>query len=709
MTVVSVAVPVPLYTALDYRLPANSAAPVPGARVRVPIGSRSAVGVVMAVHEGGEAPPTLRPLVEVLDPAALLPAELLALLRWAAGYYQHPIGDVVQAALPATLRRGASSDWAPPLRLSITAAGVEALSRLPARHAAQRAILEALQRDAPPPRSSALARVLEAGWATYLPLPPDIPHSAPPPLTAEQQAAMAAYARAPGVHLLQGITGSGKTEIYLRAAAEALASGAQALILVPEIGLTPQIQARFTERFGDTVVCFHSGMGDGARLSAWQRARNGHARVVIGTRSAIWLPFARLGLMVVDEEHDGSFKQQEGFRYSARDVACYRAARLNCPILLGSATPSLESLHNADSGRYQRLRLAQRVHHSAAPSVEAVDVRGLPLHEGLSPPLLRAIDECLAADGQALLFLNRRGFAPVLLCHTCGWSAPCPSCDAHLTLHRAPLRLICHHCGHQSALPPHCPSCAADTLVPVGQGTERIEAALAHRYPGERVERFDADRSRSPRQLAALLDDLHHARVRLLVGTQVLAKGHDFPRLNLVGIVSADQALFGADFRAIERMGQLVTQVAGRAGRSGQAARVLLQTHVPEHPLLQTLLKDGYEALAQRLLSERADTGLPPFGHLALLRAEAPSLEDAMRFLRAAQARLPATSAVSVLPPTVSGMERRGGRSRAQLLLMSPSRAALHSLLQPWVTQLPRLREARGARWSIDVDPYDLM
>lgn len=707
---ITVSVPAPLYRSLDYAVPEPLPLPCVGARVRVPLGRRSVVGLVIAEATGVPID-ALRPVEAVLDDDALVPAELLGLLRWAAAYYQHPLGDAIASALPPGLRRGEPLPE-PPGRWVLTEEGVAARLRLPERHTAQRRLLDALAAGDSAPAGGVtgpgLRRALAEGWVREDRSPPPLQVTPGPALTADQQSVLAALDNQPGVHLLIGVTGSGKTEIYLQAAATRLLAGAQVLVLVPEIGLTPQTLARFRARFGEAVAEAHSGLSEGARLNVWEGARSGRLRVIVGTRSALWLPFARLGLIVVDEEHDPSFKQQDGFRYSARDVACYRGARLGIPVLLGSATPSLESLHNARSGRYRELRLESRVRSQAPPRVDAIDLRQQPLDEGLSPPLLKAVEQSLASGGQALLFLNRRGFAPLLMCHRCGWRAPCPACDAHLTLHRAPTRLVCHHCGYQMPLPPSCPACDSTTLIPVGQGTERIEQALARRFPGERVERFDTDRTRSPRQLAKLLDEIHDGQVRLLVGTQLLAKGHDFPRLNLVGIVSADQALFGSDFRAIERMGQLITQVAGRAGRSGQAATVLLQTHVPEHPLLQCLLRDGYEALAQTLLEERRITGLPPYGHLALLRAEAPSREDALAFLTSAAGRLAPDPAVVVLPPIIAGMERRAGRSRAQLLLMSAQRSRLHAVLQPWVLQLAALPGARRVRWSVDVDPYDL-
>jgi primosomal protein N' (replication factor Y) (superfamily II helicase) len=579
-------------------------------------------------------------------------------------------------------------------------------------------LLAALQagpraRAALPVAADVLRRAEAAGWieqraAQASPVQAEAPAPQPTP---EQAAALAQLAApAPGfrVHLLEGVTGSGKTELYLRRIEAALAGGGQALLLAPEISLTPQLLARVRERFGDGVHVYHSTLGERAREQVWLRARDGSARVIVGTRSAVWLPFARLGLIVVDEEHDTSYKQQDGFRYSARDVAILRAQKLGIPVLLGSATPSLESLHNARSGRYGHIRLERRVRDTPPPRVRVLDVRGLPLDHGLSLPLIEAIERHLGNAGQVLLFLNRRGYAPVLLCHACGWSAPCTHCDAHMTLHRGRSLLICHHCGAQQAIPRACPSCDATSLLAVGAGTERIEQALANRFPQYRVARFDSDRITSADALDRQLADIREGRAQILVGTQILAKGHDFPGLSLVGIVSADQALYGTDFRAVERMGQLVTQVAGRAGRAAQPGEVWLQTHEPEHPLLQTLAQGGYRALCDALLAERRDASLPPYSHLALLRAESREPALAMRFLAAARPLLTARG-VTVHEPNPSGMERRAGFVRAQLLLQASGRAALHRVLAAAVPQLDTLPDARKLRWSIDVDPYDLM
>lgn len=654
---VAVAVDAPLHKTFDYFVPSDLQGRLhPGARVRVPFGRRQVVGVVLQPpREAQGQARDYRAVDEVLDDTPLIPPELFALLRWCADYYQHPVGEVFSAALPGPLRRA------------------QAL-RTP------RAVA------VPPPESG-------------------------PALTDEQAAALATLRQDDGsfqVSLLQGVTGSGKTEIYLQRIADVLAQGRQALLLAPEIGLTPQLLGRLSARLGVRVGSFHSGMGESARAQVWLQARSGDLPVVVGTRSAVLLPFARLGLVVVDEEHDTSYKQQEGFRYSARDVAILRAQRQKIPVLLGSATPSLETLHNARSGRYRHLLLRQRVRATAPPKVRLLDVRTQPLQHGLSRPLLEAVERHIEAGGQALLFINRRGYAPLLLCHDCGWIAPCTECDARLTVHRARGLLICHHCGVQQTLPRTCPSCHGRNVQPVGQGTERIEDALRNRFPGQRIERFDSDRVRKSGELERLLGDIRSGAVKILVGTQILAKGHDFEGLSLVGIVSADQALYGSDFRAIERMGQLVTQVAGRAGRAGQPGEVLLQTHEPEHPLLQTLVRGGYDALCEALLQERQTFSLPPFAHLALVRAEARTPGAANAFLAAARTELGVVEGLAVSEPIPALMERRGGFHRAQLLLQSASRAALHRQLGAWAPRLDALPAARGVRWSLDVDPYDL-
>ena len=714
---VAVAVPAPLYSHFDYRV-GEEVAIAPGMRLRVPFGSREIIGLALeAPRADAGAARRYKNVAAVLDAEPLLPADLLDLCRFAADYYQHPIGEALATALPSTLRQGGDTALRTPQSLRLTAAGRAALASLPKRSRAQRAVLEALAaapgpRDALPEHSPAVLRkLLAAGWIEWFePRPEPAPIESGPPLTTEQAAGLEILRASAGfsVSLLEGITGSGKTELYLQRAADAIAAGRQVLVLVPEIGLTPQLAGRFTRRFGPGVVHYHSGMPDGERAQAWLAARAGRAQVVVGTRSAVFVPFRDLGLVIVDEEHDGSFKQQEGLRYSARDLAIVRAQRAKVPVILGSATPSLETQQNARAGRYRHARLTRRVHSVAPPAIRLLDLRGRVLDHGMAHPLLEAVGRHLDAGGQALLFINRRGYAPVLLCHDCGWQAPCKQCDAKLTLHRARGRLICHHCGAEQAIPVQCGACKGRALMPVGQGTERIEIGLRDAFPGKRIERFDSDRIRRRGELERLLGDIASGAIHILVGTQLLAKGHDFAGLSLVGILDVDQALYGNDFRALERMGQLVTQVAGRAGRVGQQSEVILQTHEPRHPELLRLLEGGYAGLSETLLKHRKALSLPPFSHLALLRAEAEALAGALRFLTEARDALAPPAGVQVLGPVPAPMERLAGRYRAQLLVQSPSRSALQQTLAAAVPGFDRLPAARKVRWSVDVDPVDL-
>jgi primosomal protein N' (replication factor Y) len=716
---VAVAVPAPLYNAFDYRV-GEEMTVLPGMRLRVPFGARQVVGVALAaprVPEQAACSRKYKSVAQVLDAEPLLPPELLELCRFAADYYQHPLGEALATALPSGLRQGGDSTVKARQGLRITPAGRSALAGPATRARAQRRLLDALaagcalREDLPEHSRAVLRKLLEARWAEWFELPVELaPREAAPALTAEQAGALRTLRHGAkfGVTVLEGATGSGKTELYLQRAGDVLAAGRQVLVLVPEIGLTPQITQRFLRRFGGGAVSYHSAMPDGERAQAWLAARAGRARIVIGTRSAVFVPMPGLGLVVVDEEHDASFKQQEGLRYSARDLAIVRAQRAGVPVILGSATPSLETQQNARAGRYAHARLTQRVHSVAPPAIRLLDIRSRVLDHGMSAPLLEAVGRHLAAGGQALLFINRRGYAPVLLCHDCGWQAPCAQCDARLTLHRARGRLICHHCGAEQAVPVQCGQCRSRALMPVGQGTERIESGLRDAFPGKRIERFDSDRIRRRGELERLLGDIASGAIHILVGTQLLAKGHDFAGLSLVGILDVDQALYGNDFRALERMGQLITQVAGRAGRVGQQSEVILQTHEPRHPELLRLLEGGYGRLSETLLKHRKTLGLPPFSHLALLRAEAASLAGAMRFLDGARAALAPSAKVQAFGPVVAPMERLAGRYRAQLLLQSGSRSALQATLAAAVPGLDRLPEARKVRWSVDVDPLDL-
>ena len=529
----------------------------------------------------------------------------------------------------------------------------------------------------------------------------------------EQQAAIDAIRDARGFAplLLDGVTGSGKTEVYLQAIADCLARGKQALVLVPEIGLTPQALARFRARLGVPVHALHSGLTDHERAATWLAAARGQARVVVGTRSAVFVPLPEAGLLVVDEEHDGSYKQFDGIRYHARDFAIVRARALGVPVVLGSATPSLESLHNAQSGRYSHLRLRHRAGNAKPPQVRVLDVRKRPLHAGLGEESLAAIRNALDAGGQVLVFKNRRGYAPVLLCHDCGWSAHCPRCSTPdkptpMTVHAHGKRLQCHHCGHRRPSPLACPDCASLALQPQGNGTERIEAELQSRFADMPVLRIDRGSTGHRDALQKHFDELG-ARPGILVGTQMLAKGHDLPNLTLVVVVGIDEGLFSADFRSGEKLAQLLVQVAGRAGRADKPGHVLLQTHHPEHPLLQTLVTGGYHAFADGELALREAAGFPPFAHLALLRAEAKHADPPMRFLHDAKALL-GDADVDAAGPLPAPMPRRAGYVRAQLVLSAAQRVDLHAALDTLMPALHASPDARKLRWSLDVDPVDL-
>jgi primosomal protein N' (replication factor Y) len=729
--VLVVAIDAPLRRLFDYRAPAQAVPEslVPGIRVWVPFGRRRVVGVLVETRASSELPDSkLRTAIAVVDEEPVFDAPLLELLRWAAEYYRHPPGEVLSAALPAPLRSGdsmleTSERWA----LS-AAARTGGLPALPTRANRLREVAEFLEsRDGADaaglatlsPRWRDHVRELEKrGWVTKFRMAdPPLPHrdvrAGPgPEPTADQQAAITAIAAArgrPTSFLLHGVTGSGKTEVYLRAIEEVAARGEQALVLVPEIALTPQLVARFAARFDAPLAVLHSSLNDQERLRAWRAARSGTAPVVIGTRSAIFAPLARPGLIVVDEEHDSSYKQQEGFRYSARDLALARAQRLSIPVVLGSATPSLESLERARSGKSTLLGLPDRTAGASQPALHLIDLRRHAATQGIATPTVLAIKRHLDAGGQVLLYLNRRGYAPSLFCPACGWVAPCPRCDARLTVHQRERRLHCHHCGTEQRAPETCPTCG-EAVKPVGQGTERIEEALAQLFPDVPLARIDRDSVRRRGALEAALDRVTSGEVRLLVGTQMLTKGHHFPDVSLVVVLNADQGLFGTDFRASERLAQTIVQVAGRAGRAERPGEVLIQTEYPEHPLLAQLVDGGYDAFASAALEERRQARWPPFARIAVLRAEAARREAPIEFLERSReiAAFMAGAEVEILGPASAPMERRAGHYRAQLLLHAASHAPLQRLFARWLPAVDELPEARRVRWSLDVDPLEL-
>ena len=730
MAFLRVAVPSPLYAEFDYLPPpdTDAAALRPGVRVRVPFGRRELVGVLLETAAESDVPDAkLKRARRLLDAEPAIPADMLALARWAADYYRHPIGEVLQSLLPTPLREGRPASLPEERRWRLSPTGRHADAALLSRAPRQRLLHALLIRHPEGLGAADLAQHLEdaaaplralrtRGWIEAAPAATAAPATVstrpgPLALNSAQSAAAARIVSALGGYqafLLDGVTGSGKTEVYLEVIRAAVDRGRQALVLLPEINLTPQTLARFNARFG-RVAAYHSGLTDRERFETWLAARDGQVPVVVGTRSAAWLPLRHLGILVVDEEHDASFKQQEGFRYSARDLAVVRAQRSGVPVVLGSATPSLESLYNAAQQRYQRLHLPERAGGARHPSMRLLDIRSRPLTEGLSDLLLDAVRRHLDAGGQVLLFLNRRGYAPTFMCHDCGHMEQCRRCDARLTLHANGL-LICHHCGAERPAPQRCGQCGSAALGLMGQGTERVEQVLEQLFPDAGVARIDRDSTRRKGELDRLLDVVRSGGRRLLIGTQMLAKGHDFPGVTLVGVLDADQGLFSADFRASERMAQLIVQVAGRAGRADRSGEVLIQTHQPNHPLLLHLVHEGYGSFAAAALVERRAASLPPYAALALLRAEAPAAAAPDAFLSAARQLLASHegSGVSLLGPAPPPMERRAGRYRAHLLLQAAQRAPLQQLLARCLPQLGDLKQARRVRWSVDVDPISL-
>jgi primosomal protein N' (replication factor Y) (superfamily II helicase) len=722
--ILRVAVPVPLPRLFDYLPPRGIDAKtiLPGSRVSLPFGRSQRVGIVIDTPDRSELPPErLKAASALLDPQPLITAELLATLQWLSRYYLHPLGEVVETALPAGLRtaRALPPDGEPALVIvadagpggarqgSASAELLAVLARGPLPVAMLDRILPNWRRAA----ANLRRRGLIAGTRLSANLIPARVRIDPPPLTTEQQHAVTTIAGALDEYspfLLEGITGSGKTEVYLALIEQTLARGRQALVLVPEIGLTPQLLRRFQERLPGRIHLLHSNLADGERTRAWLAAARGEAGVILGTRSAIFAPLPRAGLIVVDEEHDASYKQQEGLRYSARDLALVRAKALGVPVVLGSATPSLETLANVDGGRYQRLHLGSRPGAARLPEFHCIDLRGKYLNDGLAPELIAAMRACIARGEQALLFRNRRGYAPVLMCHTCGWHANCARCDKPLTWHRGAARLRCHHCGAEQRVPAHCPQCNNAALAPQGHGTERIEQALGVLFPGVPVIRIDRETTRRKGGLDTLLSQLGPEQPGIFVGTQMLAKGHDLPNLTLVGLVGVDEGLFSVDFRASERLCQLIVQVSGRAGRARKPGEVWLQTHHPDHPLLRNLMRDGYSSVARQLLQERRDAGLPPYAHLALLRVQAKTQTPVDEFLARAVTLAESPGGVSLLGPMPAPMPRRAGMVRGQLLLSADERICLHAFLPDWLEHVRAMPQARRVRWSLDVDPLDL-
>lgn len=727
--------PVPVGDGFDYRWSSPEPPPAPGTRVRVPFGSRERIGIVIA--DGVPASiddAALKDITAVLDDAPLFDAELLKTLEWAAGYYHHPIGAVLQAALPAQLREGRPAKRAPEVHWRLLPAARELDLDELRRRAPRQAEALALLQSADSLSAGDLTRTgitrdtlrrLEAkdwiGPGTADTLPQTATAMAtpageamlaesPPELTADQHAAVEAVRASEGfsVSLLFGVTGSGKTEVFLRLISDALACGRQCLLLVPEIGLTPQLVRRLHARFGGGLAVFHSGLSPGERLEAWRETRSGKARLIVGTRSAAFAPLRDPGLIVIDEEHDPSYKQQSGFRYSGRDLAIVRARQLDIPVLLASATPSIESYHNAVEGRYRLVLLPRRIGAGGNPALKVIDLNRHAARQGISTPLVSAMERHLADGNQVLLFINRRGFAPALFCPNCEQASECDRCDARMTVHASAGQLRCHHCGRSERLHWSCPRCGGERIA-VGAGTQRVTTELQSLFPEHPVARLDRDAVIGRDALGDVLTAIESGAARIIVGTQLLTKGHDFPAVTLVGVLNADQGLFGADFRSEERLAQTIIQVAGRAGRRETPGEVLIQTHYPGHPLLHRLMQHNYGAFADHALAERRATDWPPFAHLAAFRAESAERERVFTLLRRLSQHLrPVPADLRVLGPTPDWMERREGRYRAQLLLQSHSRSRLHAAVRSCLAALQDWRESRRVRWSVDVDPIEL-
>lgn len=729
-----IAIPAPVFRSFDYRAPVPLDQAVrPGMRIRVPFAGRHCVGVLLAITDATEVPAAkLKMAHAVLDVEALITPDIMALAHWAAEYYHYPIGEVLASVLPPALRTS-KKPLERPSAWVFTALGRAALASDLKRAPTQLAVFHALRSCGDQPVTDetleallvsvdrrALRALVARGWIEQVEhIEAEVTSAtavstAPlPSLTVAQEHAVDVLREGYGRFfpcLLDGVTGSGKTEVYLRIIADVVARGEQALVLVPEIGLTPQLVQRFHHRFQVPIAVLHSNLSGDDRASAWLDACQGRSPIILGTRSAVFTPIPRLGVIIVDEEHDSSFKQQEGFRYHGRDVAVKRAKLAGIPIVLGSATPALDTLYNARQAKYHYLNLPSRVG-ARAPTLELVDIRGHKLRDGLSPNVLLQVTEHLGRDAQVLVFINRRGYAPTLLCHDCGWVAQCQRCDARMTLHQQDQCLRCHHCGAERPIPQHCPECSCRALVPLGQGTERVDDALRQQFSDVEIIRIDRDTTRRRGSLEALFQRLQHGRRQILVGTQLLAKGHHFPNITLVIIINADQGLFSTDFRAGERLAQTIIQVAGRAGRAEQPGHVIIQTHHPEHPLLHRLLRDGYGGFAESALEERHATRFPPFTALVILRAEASHEQAPLRFLDSARRQFMAAEAEStihVMGPIAAPMRKRAGRYRAQLIFQSQNRAVLQRKLSNWVRALDSLPDARRVRWSLDVDPQDM-
>lgn len=732
--ILKIALPTPLRALFDYLPPekADTQSLIPGMRVKVPFGKRTLTGFIIKITDQTTFDfDKLKKVTTIIDKQPVISTEMLSLYSWCAQYYQHSLGDTLATALPTLLRKGEHYQPHREILYQLSEEGQKASSTIPNRAPKQAEILRLIQEHdcqlgehvikTLGLSTSALKALIEKGWVSKSFIEPPLP-AKPATLLAEasfelnEEQNKAVHAINAGDNnyqsfLLDGVTGSGKTEVYLHCIEHTLQQGKAALVLVPEIGLTPQTVARFKQRFNVPIAVLHSGLTDNQRLHDWVAAEQGKTPIIIGTRSAIFTPIKDLGLIIIDEEHDLSFKQQDGLRYHARDVAVMRANRQQIPIILGSATPSLESLHNATSSRYRHLKLTQRAADATPPVFELIDIRSRPLEEGFSQPLIRLIKSHLQSGNQVLIFINRRGFAPTLMCHNCGWMAECKRCETRYTLHQQPRQLHCHHCDSQRPVPMNCPDCGDVELSHVGIGTERSEDFIKKLFPDVLTLRIDRDSTRRKNALQNMINQVHEGEPCILVGTQMLAKGHHFPNVTLVAILDADGGFFSADFRGLERMSQLITQVGGRAGRANKPGTVAIQTHQADHPLLKTLVQQGYCVLAKQLLKERQQAMLPPFLHAAMIQAEAVDDQTPFDFLQMVRDETELYQRerpdIEIFGPIPAVMFKRAGRFRAQLMLQSVHRNQLQTLLRVLCPQLEKNKLARRVRWSIDVDPQE--
>ena len=722
---VAIAIPKPIRNLFHYRLPMNAKV-MKGSRVKIFFGSRKVVGVVMEVNSKPDIHLSkVKPILEVLNPEGDIPAPIIKLCLWASEYYHHPIGEVVAAAIPTSLRQG-ENPRKPIQILNLTAEGKSLHLTSLMRAKAQQSLVRALKQSGRTREElTALAisnrtiRALEKkNWATWreqAPLSPDnfskkLVNQSEIDLSKEQIEAIKKIQTSSSVKpfLLFGITGSGKTEIYLRIIAPLLTSGKQVLILVPEIGLTPQTISRFQHRFNLPITVLHSGMNPKQRALGWLKAKEGTAKIILGTRSAIFTPLKSPGAIIVDEEHDASYKQQDGFRYSARDLAVFRARFEKIPIILGSATPSLESLKNAKSGKYQLLRLNARPPGVQPERYELLNTRHLAEKDGFTRQLQRQIAERLANNEQVLLFINRRGFSPAIICNDCGWIAKCARCDAKFTYHLSTQSLICHHCGANNRNIVKCQSCMSRNISPLGLGTQRIEKKIETMFPDFPVLRIDRDSTKRKGSLDSLISKVNEGKPAILIGTQLISKGHHFPDVTLVAILDIDSGFYSTDFKATEKLGQLILQVGGRSGRASKPGIVIIQTAFAENPLLTTLIEKNYSEFADILLKEREDADLPPFSFHAIVKSEAFSSHAATSFLDSIIREIRAPHSVRLLGPIPALMERKADKFRHLLVVASKDRRDLHETISLIISAAETSPNSNKIRWSVDVDPIDM-